>query len=677
MRLFCNRIFRHTSIQTRLIVSFIILSIIPLGSMGYLAYALSSNAVENKIKTYSAELMKGAGDYVNVQIARIIDTNNDIILSQTIQKELASLPNLNSFERLQAIKTIEQFFLNVYAKTNDIICSLIVTDKDEKFVYSQAHLLSQEDINMIKDMVEQYMEENSDNSSLCTGWKINERNAVLIARNVPNVHKGSNMGYIITIVDERYLSSGYKDINLGEGSELFIIDKYGQIISSLNSDEIGNKTLDSQYLNAVIQSAEDKSAFNLENALVASSYMKKSGWYLVSKIPYSYLFHESNTIRNFIILFVASGLILSFIAVYLISKSISNPLKDLMKNMEKAKEGDLTIQIEDKNRDELGAVARYFNDMLSNINFLVAKVHSTAQEVINSSNSIASSAEQSLNFSEQIALAIHQIAQGSSHQAADTIDSVENMNLLSNDITNVGDFMIKASDVLKNAKEVNFKIQGDVSQLNQKAQDTSRVSDAIVEDIYELNQDINEIGNIIKLIFTIAEQTNLLSLNAAIEAARAGEAGRGFAVVAEEVKKLATQSKDASITINSIVNKIQNKARATVNQASDASRIVKEQMDAVNTTDHSFKEVFESMDSIFSIMNEMKESVNKALKSKQKTTEALENIAAISEEAAASAEEVSSSTQEQIVSFKKLTEISNNINDLAIELDKMISIFKI
>ena len=89
-----------------------------------------------------------------------------------------------------------------------------------------------------------------------------------------------------------------------------------------------------------------------------------------------------------------------------------------------------------------------------------------------------------------------------------------------------------------------------------------------------------------------------ISLNASIEAARAGEAGKGFAVVADEVKKLAYQSKEASTSINNLINNIQKKTDQIVIATNSSEAIIKEQMEAVTKTDNAFKTIFKAMEGI-------------------------------------------------------------------------------
>ena len=61
-------------------------------------------------------------------------------------------------------------------------------------------------------------------------------------------------------------------------------------------------------------------------------------------------------------------------------------------------------------------------------------------------------------------------------------------------------------------------------------------------------------GNI--CVTAIADQSKLLALNASIEAARAGKEGRGFGVVALQVRELASQSRDATLRVRTILTEI-------------------------------------------------------------------------------------------------------------------------
>jgi methyl-accepting chemotaxis protein len=315
--------------------------------------------------------------------------------------------------------------------------------------------------------------------------------------------------------------------------------------------------------------------------------------------------------------------------------------------------------------------------MIENIRKLVSRVRESSNQVLKSAAEVTGLSTVYLESTEMVAQSMVQIAQGTSEQAANSLNTVEYVNKLSDDINKVDENVETSIKILDNTKVLSENAMVAVESLNQKSVQTGLVSEEIVNNINTLNSDMKQIEKIIKFIGNISEQTNLLSLNAAIEAARAGESGKGFAVVAEHIRRLAVQTQEALKTISTVIGDIQKKSEFTANSACNTQSIIKQQLKAVDQTDNSFKAILESMNEINNYMSKFGESFNVILTSRQKTLDAINNISAVSEETAATVEEVSATAQDQISGIQQLSNQAKLLNKMAQELNESISIFKL
>ncbi len=313
--------------------------------------------------------------------------------------------------------------------------------------------------------------------------------------------------------------------------------------------------------------------------VIAYLFRRKSISFILTLIPtiaFSTVFsliiidNQLNPSINFALLVIFGiTLLASIFIIYLFNKNFIKPLDMVNVQSRKLAMGYLPDKpiVTSFGTNETKALIYTSNELSKTLRGVIINIINSNEELIKASEALASSSEEVSATTEEVTATVQTIAEGAQQQ----VKQLENVS----------------------------KILGNMLQVVQES--------------------IIEINKTSQITLDLAEQTNLISLNAAIEASKAGSSGIGFSVVADNVRQLSIESRQASKSINHIVEKIADRMENAVNDI----------VEAINNV-----------------------------------TNVAENTAASSQEAAAAAEEQSASLQEITNQAQKLTQLSDQTKKL-------------
>lgn len=280
-------------------------------------------------------------------------------------------------------------------------------------------------------------------------------------------------------------------------------------------------------------------------------HFAKWGWLVGTG---SYLDEITGDVRGLQVQFALAGLLVSFALVSVVFFStrhwVSRPLSDALMVTNQVAEGDLTVSVEARSRDEVGQLLVASNRMCAQLREMVGEVDSGVGRLVSGVGKLAIASRQVANGSG----AQSDAARAMAAAVGEMTRGIDRVSVFAQDARKVAESSGGISD--QGAAVIGSAIREMVSIAS-----TVRESSTAVTKLGDQSQNI---ATVVQVIRDIADQTNLLALNAAIEAARAGEQGRGFAVVADEVRKLAERTTQSTQEIAAVVGRIQSGAQAAV-----------------------------------------------------------------------------------------------------------------
>ncbi|OXS79310.1 methyl-accepting chemotaxis protein [Domibacillus enclensis] len=471
-----------------------------------------------------------------------------------------------------------------------------------------------------------------------------------------------------------------------------IITEEGIIVAdSIDPKQIGNNIADSRDWGSIkpeIDKGQEWTLYADSQLLGESSFNVfapvlvegiDETWSVQTVIPKSSILETFNqTLLFTIIAAIVMILIMTLATVLFIHRQLK-PLALLRSSIETAATGDLTEKIDEKRlrHDEIGAVAFAFNNMLDRVSDTVRTVRSSTGHLNESSNHVHQIFEEVVASSNEVSVAVDEIAQGASKQSEDTEDTGNQMAHLSDRIDALSELSEQMNELSQQAGE---RAQGgmvQVEQLRERNTAANEMNSRVKDQMQGLAKKIGEIEAVIESIHGITAQTNLLALNASIEAARAGEHGKGFAVVAEEVRKLAEQSRRETEVIQKTVRDILQASTQTSVVVEENLSLMEGQNESVSDTQSAFEMQAEIAGRITETVQELTEKLGEMVGQKEQALLSIQSVSAISEETAASAEQVSASAAEQQNELQRVAEATENMNRIAGELQQAVDRFRV
>ncbi|WP_313240082.1 methyl-accepting chemotaxis protein [Stutzerimonas kunmingensis] len=271
---------------------------------------------------------------------------------------------------------------------------------------------------------------------------------------------------------------------------------------------------------------------------------------------------------------------------WVFTRSVVGPLGTAVSVAERIAGGDLTGDFVVEGKDE---PAR----LLTSLKAMQANLRSTIQGIADSSNQLASAAEELNAVTEDSTRGLHQ----QNHEIEQAAAAVNEMTAAVDEVARNAVATSEASqDSNDTAQRGRKQVMQTVESINLLASDVTNTAG----EVEHLAGQVRDISKVLEVIRSIAEQTNLLALNAAIEAARAGDAGRGFAVVADEVRALAHRTQQSTGEIEQMIG--------SVHQGTDkAVHAMQSSNERARTTLEMARAAGEALDGITSAISQISE----------------------------------------------------------------------
>lgn len=391
--------FRKIRISQRLLITFILLTLVPLCIVGLVSINLSTMALQENISNYLFQILTQVTYNFTAELNKLEALSMEFMTSDQMRDFDNSIRNQSNPNKLAALGRLEQLFqskvsgsrdfgsiafypLNfpMVART-DILINAANQDKSGIFQRVMASTGYPIWIYMKNKETDLGLETNRDvQPTLKIGVPV-------LFRKISSMYDGNPLGVLHIAPRREVLRKICSEVEIGKKGQIILCDAGNRIITCNEGNLIGSY-LYPELSGKLNQSFAEKGSFFTEihqtKMLVCYSVIPDYNWKVVSIVPFKNLSARIREIGVYVMMMMGICILISLIISYLVTRSVSLPINQINKSFEYLGRGDFTRKLELRYQDELTDLASGFNKMTEDMRHLISEVYLIKIEKLNS-----------------------------------------------------------------------------------------------------------------------------------------------------------------------------------------------------------------------------------------------------------------------------------------------------
>ncbi|SDE07465.1 Histidine kinase-, DNA gyrase B-, and HSP90-like ATPase [Paenibacillus sp. UNCCL117] len=369
-----NKMFiQKSSVQQKMLIAFACLVLFPLGLFSYISLAITKQTIEEQVVAEKSKSLRSISQKLEIMASDLTAISNIYFSNEDLRVLLLSNPGDQAYQERVKKQFLTKMIVSYrYAYTwLDYYTSIIGFNGIELHTFYDGPKIGVDALKKEPWYPEVLRLDGGvlwySDPSVKMRATVNEDHYISAMRLIKDFENNTTIGLMLINIGESFLYKQYEDV-LQEQESMLIFDNQGKIVSATDKAKVGGNIGTYPYYERFSDQGEHfKIKIDGTDMLVTHRVMGSTGWTIVCYTPMDMLLKNVDKMKWLNIFLLGAVLILSFIVSYIIARRLSVPIRKLFASMKKVEMGDLRERSDVSGNDEIGELAKRFNQMITRI----------------------------------------------------------------------------------------------------------------------------------------------------------------------------------------------------------------------------------------------------------------------------------------------------------------------